>query len=824
MDIYKFIKHFKGHFWGVHYDCEFPPHRIFNNANNCKEFVDFINATIQERLYNGSIEYIGKVGEVEPPYIVSPLTVEPSKPRMCINLMYLNNWIKEIHFTLDTLKHVPRLIKDNAFFTTIDDKSGFDNVFLSENSRKLIGFQWAGHFFCFKVLPFGFRLSSMIYHTLNLQPTSYIRNNFHIPMFLYIDDRLVEEVRECKVASGREGAKIANYLVCQVLVRLGYFLNLDKTIFIPVQKPVFLGFIVDSKDRCFRLTDRKKEKFAQLREFCLQQKTLSVLNLQQLAGRCISFMLAVPAAKLYTREMNNSISDGIRSNSSVPLTDSLREEIIMWRFLDHWEGKLEWKKERHLAINVFTDSSNYKWGGVIFVDNKKVEISDFWTDEFREFPIMVLEGYALYNVLFSFKEHIKGSRVDVGVDNQVLLHSWNNEGSKSSILNNVLKKIFQLTLDIDIVLNLFYISTSANIADQPSREISKSDSMLTNEVWQKIQSVFGGTNGHTYDLMALDSNCMKSRDGMFLKHFTPFPSPKSNGVNVFAQNISQDENCYAFPPFSLVVPLLKFLAENNIICTVIVPLEDIAPLWFPSYYDSISDAFLIGYKTQKGVLKVPTKHGYVRDKYGLSYNLWAIRFNAEKILFSFGKYILYKYPTTTLKLSFICVGDSMIRFLIHEPGFNNPMLCISSKGGALIEQVLHNLCGLLKDIIPFVILIHVGVNNLSKEYLFENEYQQMCVAERSLKYFASTLLQMLDVFSNRTVRVVFSSIIKTKDDNINVRAVTFNKLMQEMCFQHDWYFMDNGNIHISELRDNVHLNRLGEEKFLRNVSDMFSLF
>jgi hypothetical protein len=83
----------------VQYDTKFPPARVLNNASNCKRFVNFINNTIIERLAN-----LRKVGSVEPPHIVSPLTIEPTKPRMCINLMYLNNWIQDIPFSLDTLK------------------------------------------------------------------------------------------------------------------------------------------------------------------------------------------------------------------------------------------------------------------------------------------------------------------------------------------------------------------------------------------------------------------------------------------------------------------------------------------------------------------------------------------------------------------------------------------------------------------------------------------------------------------------------------------------------------------------------------------------
>jgi hypothetical protein len=44
-------------------------------------------------------------------------------------------------------------------------------------------------------------------------------------------------------------------------------------------------------------------------------------------------------------------------------------------------------------------------------------------------------------------------------------------------------------------------------------------------------------------------------------------------------------------------------------------------------------AFVIGHKGQRGILKIPTRQGYVHDKYGLSCNLMAIRFNDKKPIF-----------------------------------------------------------------------------------------------------------------------------------------------------------------------------------------------
>ncbi|CAC5412043.1 unnamed protein product [Mytilus coruscus] len=485
VNIHKYITSFKGKFLGEKYDHEFPPPRMFNNSNECVPFIDFITKTITERLRNGSLKCVGKVGLVQPPHIVAPLTVEPTKPRLCVNLMYLNNWIKSVPFNLDTLKDIPRIVKTGAYFTSIDDKSGFDNVRLSEESFNLVGFQWGGYYRC-KTLPFGFKLSSYIYHTLNMQPTSYIRKHFSIPIFLYIDDRLVEEVRSEGIEPGIPSALLANYIVCEILNRLGYCLNLTKTIFVPTQSPVFLGFKVDSIERCFRLTESKKKKFVGFREACLAKSELSVLDLQKLSGRCISFMLTVPAAKLYTREMNSAISLGIKSKSGITLNGDLKDEITSWRFLDEWEGKLEWKRERHLSVTIFTDASTFKWGGVFEINDIKHTVGDSWVAEMLSLPIMIQEAYALLNVLKSFRDKIQGFRIDANVDNKALIYAWDNEGSRSSQLNSVIKDIFKFTIDSDIVLNLYYIPSKQNLADAPSRTLTKCDATITKAIWQTI--------------------------------------------------------------------------------------------------------------------------------------------------------------------------------------------------------------------------------------------------------------------------------------------------------------------------------------------------
>lgn len=94
----------------------------------------------------------------------------------------------------------------------------------------------------------------------------------------------------------------------------------------------------------------------------------------------------------------------------------------------------------------------------------------------------------------------------------------------------------------------------------------------------------GGTSGHSFDLMALDSYAVIGRSGSLLPHFTPFPSSDSRGVNLFSQNLLETEdmsNPYVFPPFGLVGPVLKFFYSFQIPLTIVVPEPCPYPYWWP---------------------------------------------------------------------------------------------------------------------------------------------------------------------------------------------------------------------------------------------------
>ena len=164
------------------------------------------------------------------------------------------------------------------------------------------------------------------------------------------------------------------------------------------------------------------------------------------------------------------------------------------------------------------------------------------------------------------------TRVDVFVDNKALVSSWENQVSKSPEVSGVMKSIFQFSLARNLSLSFQYVPSQSNPADSPSRTLSDLDASLDSQPWKLVESTFGP---HSIDLMALPSNVKLGRSGRPLKFFSPFPCVQAQGTNVFSQVLSPNENAYVFPPFTLIGPLLRYLASQPCPFTVVAP--DVSP-------------------------------------------------------------------------------------------------------------------------------------------------------------------------------------------------------------------------------------------------------
>ena len=496
VNLKQFFVPFHGTFQGCHFCSSEPTSMAFPNSPSYERFKDFISRTILERVSNGSLLVWGEVGKVHPPHLVIPITVEPSKPRMCHDERFLNFWIKDCPFTLDYITDLPRYVLPGHFQTSFDDKSGYDHVRLHPSSSTFFGLQWKGWYFVFTTIPFGWKASAFVYHSIGMAATNYIRS-LGVPCSQYIDDRHCGQLCLSFTQSSYSGfalAEMAAFIACTILISLGYFIGLKKCVLQPSTALRFLGYICDSLKQAFILPQDKRAKFASLRDSILAHKTVSLKNLQKFAGKTTSFALLAPAAKLFSNEAYRAISRCSKaSTSQFRITKDLRKELLHWRFLDSWEGFLPWRDERHFQLTLFSDASFSGWGACLKLPG--------------EAPV---ETRALFNAVQCLLAQSFNARVDVFVDNKVLLDSWEKQISKSPIISDTLKDLFLFTMAHNLSLSLHYVPSHLNPADQPSRVLSDLDCTLSQDMWKRIDTTF---SPHTIDLMALPSNVRHNQSG-----------------------------------------------------------------------------------------------------------------------------------------------------------------------------------------------------------------------------------------------------------------------------------------------------------------------
>ena len=610
VDVTAFLQPYKGKFQGKSYNAAIPPSFYARNPPQGKNHAHFIARTLEERLRNGSLELLGRVGEVPPPLLVMPLVVEESKPRLCHDERFLNLFCKDSPFKLETLKDVPPLLNKGTLMASCDEKSAYDNVLLHKDSQKFFGLQFGGWYLVYRTLPFGWKCSPYVYQTIGLLPTSFLRN-MGIPTTLYLDDHFVAEWQPTRTWTDGmppqpECSRYAVYCMCLLLFRLGYTVSLKKSTLLGCVKLRHLGLYIDSVQQAFSVPEDKIISFLRLRETLLQASLVGVKTLQRFQGKCVSFMLCVPGALLFTHAMANAValSQVANRRGLVRIEGALLEEITHWGFLDGFSGWIPWRSQRHHTVTISTDASGFRWGATM----QGEEYGDYWAlDDDR--PIHLKEGDAVIHALTTLENELRNSHVDVLVDNQAVIAAWSHEGCRDVALTGLMKDLFFLTCRLNIKLRMTYVPSASNTADAPSRALSSSDARLHEDVWSLVDSLFGP---YTVDMMALDSNAVCNADGICLPHFTPCALPHSSGVNVFSQTLSSRENYYVFPPFNMVQPILSFLKEHvgeGIRCSMVVPRFVPISSWWPMLYACRSKHKLLVKKGSDAVY-LPTRSGW----------------------------------------------------------------------------------------------------------------------------------------------------------------------------------------------------------------------
>ena len=99
ISVRRFITPLKGQCRQETFNHIFPPNRYYPKNKKCKFHKDVISREIETKIAKGAIKVWGMVEDTPPPpAIVTPLSIEPSKPRLVHDQQYLNCFMQQCPF------------------------------------------------------------------------------------------------------------------------------------------------------------------------------------------------------------------------------------------------------------------------------------------------------------------------------------------------------------------------------------------------------------------------------------------------------------------------------------------------------------------------------------------------------------------------------------------------------------------------------------------------------------------------------------------------------------------------------------------------------
>ena len=388
---------------------------------------------------------------------------------------------------------------------------------------------------------------------------------------IYVDDSLLqgETFQECL-------DNIMATLEC--LESLGFVIHPDKSIFIPTQEIIFLGFIINTRDMTVRLTVEKKEKIIGLGIGLLKTKNFTIRMISSFIGNLTASFEAVPEGRLYYRHLEwcKALSLELHNHDfDAPcfISEQAREEIIWWvNNVEHSFAKIQDIPD--IDRTIYTDASKHLGGGWGASDEVLGEINGRWASEEQGMNINCLELKAIQLALQSFIPlYGKCEHIRVMSDNTTAISYINKKGGTHCMtLNDLAVNIWEYCLDKGIHISAAHIPGKHNVlADIASREFrDAAEWKLCPEIFSRLVTKFGRPD---IDLFA-------SRLNHQLPTYVSWqPDPDSSFIDAF-QMSWKGKFIYAFPPFSMIWPVLSKIRRDQVHTALIVTPEWPTQSWY----------------------------------------------------------------------------------------------------------------------------------------------------------------------------------------------------------------------------------------------------
>ena len=532
----------------------------FNDAQS-----EIIDNEIQELLQKGVVVPVEDTADC----FVSNIFLRPkpgNKFRMIIDLSDLNEFISKNHFKMDHLEVATQMLFPGAWLASIDLKEAYYAIPIAEEDQKFLCFQWKERYFKFKCMPFGLSSAPWIF-TKTLKP---IFSKFHdagFEGFGYIDDSFI-------IGESKEECALAISYLTDLFVRLGFRINVEKSVLQPSQKLTFLGYVIDSKEMSVSPTKEKKVKVKDAVTKLLYTKKPKIRTVASILGLLNDVCKGCEYGQAYLKNLEILKIKALRKVGRVGFEGRMKISWICKDDLKWWLHHIDTtKKPIRLGnpnVSLETDASMLGWGAVLN-DHKA---GGRWSIEEASQHINVLELKAVELGLKTLCSSVKPHQgIKVLCDNTTsVAYLKHKGGTKSFECNEIANNIWRWCEGRKIWLTVSHVPGILNVkADFESRNFSDDTEWAVNrKLFDKVCDAWG----------VPDIDLFASRNNHQLPTYVSWgPDPGAQHVDAFTLNWNIYNCVYIFPPFRLLNRVLQKVRADNARAIIVAPTWGGQP-WF----------------------------------------------------------------------------------------------------------------------------------------------------------------------------------------------------------------------------------------------------
>ena len=453
--------------------------------------------------------------------------------RLIFDMKCLNTLIKKPTFSMLKSKTIFPYLHANNWAGKLDLKDAYWHIPLHPSSQKFLTFKLGKRKYKWTVVPFGLKTAPYIFSKIMYTVIKYIRSQYNIQIFNYLDDILIlaEYFQECKSHI---------QIVLNVLKDLGWRISMNKSVTTPVQSIEFLGvfYNLESKtmkpmqkniDKCINIANSVSNSIKS--DLKLYQKLMGSLNF------CSSFTFSGRYHLKFLHRFHYYFKQGYKT---IPPSFKL--------YLKVWTQTSMYREinipNSHIDMELYTDASNLGWGGALIGQNNILSINNVWQHHESTLHINVKELLACFYSIQHFANKIRNKSILIHIDSQVTNCWIKKQGSiKNSLAHVTIKDLLDITHNFNIQIQTKWIKGLENtLADSLSRSFDNihPETTLNNEFFNVICS-----DMNFFPDVDLFSNGLNSKCEKFCSS-----APNDNAISNNALNISwrNSSHFYAFPP------------------------------------------------------------------------------------------------------------------------------------------------------------------------------------------------------------------------------------------------------------------------------------